>query len=438
MADIRFSIVIPTRNRADTLFYAIESCLAQQFDNFEVIVCDNCSSAATKEVVGRFKSVKIKYVRSDRPLAMCDSWELAVEHASGEYVIVIGDDDGLLLHSLYEIDRLLTLLRLKALRWDRVYYSWPNIPLVEVANKLDIPFGDKIQILRAKDVIQRVANFEIDYTMLPMLYNSAIHHGIISSLRKRAGRVFGGPVPDIYSGFAFAYLIENYVSVEVPMSINAGSAKSNGVAGMLPSSKIAEEFYSLNKKANVASCNPRVPDLPLVTSCIADSFLRAKNDLFPNDSNLDINRKVLVSNCVQALESSNHANNELEWTGKIQTIRKSLTDDKRLQVWFDSEFMVHHPFVERPYKNLEWKKGFYGKKLHIDAAEFGVADVFGVAELCEKILGYKETGLERLIPEPRRWFDFLRMLKSKARKRLLANPTLNKIVRFIFFGRERD
>src|SRR5262249_18302130 len=46
-----FSVVIPTRERAETLTYALRTCLEQDFDDYEVVVCDNCSSPATRAVI---------------------------------------------------------------------------------------------------------------------------------------------------------------------------------------------------------------------------------------------------------------------------------------------------------------------------------------------------------------------------------------------------
>src|ERR1022692_87909 len=118
MTEPRFSIVIPSRNRAHTLPATLRTCLAQEFADFEILVADNCSADATAEVVNTIDDKRIRYVRSSRPLSMCDSWEFAVSHALGEYVIVVGADDGLLLHGLREIDRLLRQLNAKVLRWE--------------------------------------------------------------------------------------------------------------------------------------------------------------------------------------------------------------------------------------------------------------------------------------------------------------------------------
>ena len=52
----RFSIVIPTRQRADTLKFAIETALAQTHPDFEVVVQNNGNDQATNDVVASFAS----------------------------------------------------------------------------------------------------------------------------------------------------------------------------------------------------------------------------------------------------------------------------------------------------------------------------------------------------------------------------------------------
>src|SRR4051794_39370888 len=118
MASPRFSVVIPTRDRASTLAYTLRTCLEQDFADYEVVVCDNCGGPETRQVVDSFASSRIKYVRSEKRIAMTANWELAVGHAAGEYVLALGDDDGLLRHALRELDRLLRDTGARALRWE--------------------------------------------------------------------------------------------------------------------------------------------------------------------------------------------------------------------------------------------------------------------------------------------------------------------------------
>ena len=44
MNHIKFSVVIPTRERAETLQHCLRTCLVQNFDDYEVVVSDNGSS----------------------------------------------------------------------------------------------------------------------------------------------------------------------------------------------------------------------------------------------------------------------------------------------------------------------------------------------------------------------------------------------------------
>ena len=384
MSNPRFSVVIPTRQRADTLLYTLRTCLAQRFDNYEIVVCDNCSSPATKQTVESFKSSKIKYIRSDRPLAMSDNWELAVSHAAGEYVIVIGDDDGLLPYALEELNYLLQTTRAKALRWEYISYFWPDIALPKLANKLDIPLVRGNRVLRSLEVIPSVANLRMTWQVLPMLYNSAIHRDLIAMLRKKTSRVFSERHPDIYSGFAFAYLVKSYPSIGRPMSIGAASAKSTGVATVYlgEPSEVSSEFCSLNRDADLG-CHPQVPNIEVVPAFTASAFQHAKQALFPNDRRLRIDRRRLIENCVHAIV----ADSEAQWKQDLQAIRVSLEDDASLGNWFDSKFRDYRPPLRSEKYSFEWEEGFDGTNLHINAARFGVKDVFGAAELCEKILG---------------------------------------------------
>jgi glycosyltransferase involved in cell wall biosynthesis len=393
MAPVRFSVVIPTRERAATLRHALATCLDQDFDDYEVIVSDNASSPATKAVVDEAASPRVRYVRTPEPLAMSSNWDLAVSHARGEYVVLIGDDDGLLPHALKALDSLCREHTPRAVRWEPAYYTWPSFALAGQENYLRVPTGRGLRDVSAQDAIRGVIAFRDLYTALPMLYNAAVHRGVLDELRATTGRVFPHPVPDVYSGFAVAAVAGRFLSTDVPMSVAGQSGASNGVAVLFNRgrSAIDREFRELNAKEGLLS-DPRIPDLPVFPHVpVADAFAFAKKKLFP-DSPLDFDRKQFVAGCLSNLR----VRTAEDWNEALKVLRESLGDDQPTRAWFDAE-CANTPFREPPPPRLRPDRlGFDGEFLHLDAAGFGVADVAAAAGLCERLLDYRRSGVRYL------------------------------------------
>ncbi|MDY3556023.1 glycosyltransferase [Gemmata sp. JC717] len=385
----RFSVVIPTRERADTLRFALRTCLDQSFDDYEVVVSDNHSSPATRSVVDETADPRVRYVRTPEPVAMSTNWEFAVGHARGEHVLLIGDDDGLLPHALGELDRLFRERAVPVIRWDAAYYTWPTVALPGQGGYLRVPLGRGTVERDAGAVIAAVAGFREFYTELPMLYNAAVRRDVLDELRTRSGRVFPHHVPDVYSGFAVAHAAGRFLSVAVPMTVSGQSRASNGIASLFNRGRtdIDREFFALNTRDGYR-CEPSVPDLPVFPHApVADAFVFAKRTLFPHLP-AELDRRALAVACVAGARVA-----ASEWPDALATVRASLADVPELVEWFDRE-LAGTPYHELPPPRLRPDRmGGDGDVLHLDATAFGVCDVAGAAALCEQILGYRRYGL---------------------------------------------
>jgi glycosyltransferase involved in cell wall biosynthesis len=412
MAPPRFSVVIPTRERAQTLLCTLQTCLDQEFEDYEVVVCDNHSSPATRQVVEGFASPRVRYVRAPGPLAMSHNWELAVEHAAGEYVTVLGDDDGLLRHALRELDGLIAHTQAKAIRWSAAFYLWPTVALEGEGNYLALPLSRELRTVDGATAISGVAGFSDCYTTLPMIYNSVIHRDLIAELRARTGCVFANNCPDIYSGFTFAYLAGTYQSVDVPMSVAGLSGNSTGVAALLlrRPSPVAHEFRRLNARAGLP-LHPWVPDLPIFPAVpVADSFQYAREALFPHDEWLCLDRRGLAGHCVANL----WARNADEWRDRLALIRATFADAPELRQWFDDEY-GSTPFRETPPVRLRAPAlGYDGGYLHLETDPFGVADVAGAARLCSNLLGFGSRDVSYDLPPHGRMIAELNRVGAEA------------------------
>ncbi len=75
---MKFTVIIPTRERADTLYYSLKTCVTQDYDDLEILVSDNFSQDNTREVVESFKDPRIRYINTGKRVSMSDNWEFAV------------------------------------------------------------------------------------------------------------------------------------------------------------------------------------------------------------------------------------------------------------------------------------------------------------------------------------------------------------------------
>ena len=99
------SICISTYNRAPWLKLSLALLLKQTApyrDVLEVIVCDNASTDETPDVVASFKNEPgFRYFRNPKNVGMLGNLKVTAQHARGQYVWILGDDD-LLRHGTVE------------------------------------------------------------------------------------------------------------------------------------------------------------------------------------------------------------------------------------------------------------------------------------------------------------------------------------------------
>src|SRR5215207_8249326 len=106
-AEPLISLIIPTRERAETLFFALQTALDQVSDSYEVIVSDNFSQDNTEQVVRNFNDPRLRYFNTGKRLSMSDNWEFALGKARGEYIVYIGDDDAMMPGGINRLETLI-------------------------------------------------------------------------------------------------------------------------------------------------------------------------------------------------------------------------------------------------------------------------------------------------------------------------------------------
>ncbi|ATX78633.1 putative O-linked N-acetylglucosamine transferase, SPINDLY family [Mariprofundus aestuarium] len=323
----RFSIIIPTRERHDTLPSAIESALNQQgFDDYEVVVMDNFSSEETYSVVASFNDDRIKYFRSTKRLPMHDNWELALGYSQGEYIFFLGDDDAIMPDALAIADSLIRKHKCDLLAWQKPTYWWSNSIVPYQRGKLYASLGDKaVHIRNSREMLKKFCASEISYDELPGVYNSFVHRGIIDKIKSIHGRYFMTLVPDVSSSILNAYFSNHYLHTSRGLSLSGNSGNSGGCAYMY--SHLMDESHK-EKQAQYASeyvlqieftrdGHKRIIDYnnyeheeitksETFAMALAKEFLVNKEIFFPDDNDLKVQPNNILSSMAMGINTNPH------------------------------------------------------------------------------------------------------------------------------------
>jgi glycosyltransferase involved in cell wall biosynthesis len=89
------SFVVPCYNYAHFLAGCVKSILAQDYENFEVLIMDNCSPDHTPEVAKSFGDARVKHIRNECNIGATQNFNKGLTLARGKYVWPLSADDQL-------------------------------------------------------------------------------------------------------------------------------------------------------------------------------------------------------------------------------------------------------------------------------------------------------------------------------------------------------
>jgi glycosyltransferase involved in cell wall biosynthesis len=241
-----YSIVIPTRNRFDLLTEAIETIRHQDGANWELLIFDNASDKPVGSYIDSLADPRIRCERSEVFLPVTDSWNRAMAMASGDYVTLLGDDDGLVPDYFRRLQEIVERFDRPELIYTNLYqFMHPGVaPWAPEGYVSDLKyaffFGDRSEpfVLSEVEAFQAVSgslHLRRNFT-----YNSqafSFSRALLSRISNE-GRVYLSPFPDYYIANVAIALSRSTIIVPAPLAI-AGVSKAsfgftlfNGLEGL--------------------------------------------------------------------------------------------------------------------------------------------------------------------------------------------------------------
>lgn len=268
------TVLIPTRDRVQTLGSTIRSCLAQDYSHLKIVVSDNFSTDGTADLVAAINDPRLCYVRTPRRLSMTGNFEFSLSQVESGYVMHLGDDDGLVLGAASQVAGIIQETGAEAVNSAHAVYHWPTSLYTGYRNRLILPLGRGYRRVRGMDAAADVIAFRRGYSYLPSTYSGFVAKAVIDRVAAGAS-YYSSITPDSYAGFVNAGVIDSFVYSKQPFAIAGLSGRSNGGSNVNSGDPNEAQRYlaenDLPTHPDIAYC-PK--SIPLV---VAEAFLQARD-----------------------------------------------------------------------------------------------------------------------------------------------------------------
>ena len=280
------SVVIPTRNRAEYAFGAVKQVLSSGDADLQLVVQDNSDDDSLSRMCAPYLAdPRLTYNHCPEKLSFVDNFSEGVALAEGEYVCLLGDDDGIN-PELLEVARWASRSDVRAVKPGlQVLYLWPGASLPGEADD-----GQLIVHTISQDVHQQNTDAELvklvrrggqDYLDLDLakLYHGLVRRDALEQVKSVTGRYFGGLSPDIYAAVALSTVIDKVVCLDYPLTIS-GICRKSGSADSATgrhTGKLSDAPHFVGHESYEWSSD--VPQFYSVETIWADSSLAAIREM---------------------------------------------------------------------------------------------------------------------------------------------------------------
>lgn len=235
---MKFSIIIPTYNRAAFLPAAIESVLLQTHSNWELIVVDDGSTDNTREVVTAYTDSRINYVfqpNAERSAARNNG----IAHATGDYVCFMDSDNEMLPTRLAGLQQALSSYPNPAAFYTDIIYRNPktNVELLKEGIPFSFPINKDTLLRTVIATPQLCCSLEV---LKKHQFNTQLSIGEDTELIAR-----------ITDEYPLVYLPKQATIVEID---HANRSVSNRSASSEKQFKSLRVMFSKGHPANKVSC----------------------------------------------------------------------------------------------------------------------------------------------------------------------------------------
>ena len=406
-----FSIAIPTRNNPHCLEFCLRTILEQDFTDFEIVIGDNSTIGdhRTCDLVKRLDSEKIRYFRTPRVLCLPDSFEFTHARCRGDFVLGLGSDDGLLFHGLEVLAKVLAGAGrdVDAAKFDFLFYGWPSATPNKFKHFFRVPptivkgaEGPPWAWVDSREMLDRYLGLTTLFHNVPNGYGySVLSRRLLGKLKKTMGRIFPANSQDTYTSTYVLASTDSFLRIDYPITAFAVSGNSVGSQfqyGGEEQTRIRHMFELSEIEMGIeefVACDPAIKKGLMADVCgfLSQELLNAENvadavkrKVLPREVLDKIDWRRYFAMCLDCVYE-----NDPFFKKKMNEIWEKIRRRNRpeIEAWFLDGFLNNPDFkgvpvpLATPFRYGLLPNGV----LYLNAADFGVENVYDAAVLFRKI-----------------------------------------------------
>jgi len=382
-----FTVIIPTKDRAEYLRHTLRTCALQDYEPLEVIVSDDGSTDNTRQVVEEAARLdpRIRYLSTGAPLGMRDNFEWALGHVKPGFVIALGGDDGLMPGGISGMHETIRGTGANLLTWPAPLYSYPNVNGANgqliVSRRTGLRLVDSRQFLRRQaETLHYLSDVEC-----PMFYvKGVVATSLIDRVRQRSpeGRFYSSPTPDGYSGIVLAGEVASYAFSGRPFSIYGASRGSQGLAYLSNDDKakvVSQQFMRAASSRQMHRELASQPYSPLITLMTADFLLTARDLPGWGGEFPPIDFRRVLRHGIRELANGLYGDERI--VRELHILNRIAEQHGLAQVFLEDVRRTPRQKARRPFVGT----GVNASGILLDASAFGVQNVFDAAYAAQSV-----------------------------------------------------
>lgn len=301
------SIIIPTKNREFYAIKAVEQTLQMRDNRVQVVLQDNSDTCTLSKMLLKYNNdERLKYNYTEGIISFVDNFNLAVDLADGEYLCIIGDDDGVV-PQIIDVVEWAKNNKIDAIKPElNAVYFWPNSEVLR--NSVDNGYlnikkiTSKVSVCKPFYEVEKLLNQGAQkYLSLDMvkLYHGIVRKECLDNIKKKTGKYFGGLSPDIYMSVALSLTVDKIVKIKLPLTISGICNKSGSADSATGRHSGKLEDAPHLRGHNKYEWSELVPRFYSVETIWADSALAAIRDLNQSGMLEKFNEELLTAICLK-------------------------------------------------------------------------------------------------------------------------------------------